>query len=223
MKASASARLPSPFTAVAVLVGVAAVAIWLGRTSDAGERSEARTPEEPPSAAGTTSTTSSFFSRETDGGPVLDRARADRIRDILRATTLVGGAQGEEVPTTAAPEHREMPTSGPGDRRVSSDYVRDVVRDDYIPLAKQCYEATLAKNAKLSGRIEMSFTVVGDEKVGGVVDSAEFDDETSTIIDASFRTCLRESMLSVTFDAPPGGRLSVKYPIDFSPDDEAKK
>jgi hypothetical protein len=100
------------------------------------------------------------------------------------------------------------------------DYIRSIVREDYFPLAKQCYESSLATNPKLAGRVEMSFAIVGDKKVGGVVESAEFDDETTTIVDESFRTCLRESMLSVTFAAPrEGDRVTVKYPIHFLPEE----
>ena len=43
----------------------------------------------------------------------------------------------------------------------------------------------------------------------------------STLDDPEVLTCLRESMMSVTFDAPPeGGEVTVKYPIEFSPEDD---
>ena len=42
----------------------------------------------------------------------------------------------------------------------------------------------------------------------------------TTLDDAEMQTCVRESMMSVCFDAPPGdGELTVVYPIEFSPDE----
>jgi hypothetical protein len=144
---------------------------------------------------------------------VLDRERADRLRAALRAAQESAAA---EPPGAAGPSgYAEMPVA----REELRDYIRTVVREDYFPLAKQCYESALATNPHLGGRISMSFAVVGDKKVGGVVESAGFDDEASTIIDPGFRTCLRESMLSVAFDAPPGGKVTVTYPIEFASDE----
>ena len=42
----------------------------------------------------------------------------------------------------------------------------------------------------------------------------------TTLDDAEMQDCVRESMMSVSFDAPPGdGELTVVYPILFSPDE----
>lgn len=45
----------------------------------------------------------------------------------------------------------------------------------------------------------------------------------TTITDPEVQICLRESMMSVSFDAPPrGGEVTLVYPLAFSPgDDEA--
>jgi hypothetical protein len=69
------------------------------------------------------------------------------------------------------------------------------------------------------GTLSVFFRVIGDRKVGGVVDEARMTDET-TIADPEFQTCVRESMMSVSFDAPPGdGEITVVYPILFSPEE----
>jgi hypothetical protein len=53
--------------------------------------------------------------------------------------------------------------------------------------------------------------------VGGVVSDAKLVDGT-TIDDAAFRTCIAESMMSLSFGAPPeDGTLSVTVPMRFSP------
>jgi hypothetical protein len=86
---------------------------------------------------------------------------------------------------------------------------------------KKCYESALQRSPKLGGRLVMTFKIVGDPSVGGVVEDAGFDDE-STLKDDEMATCVRESLMTVTFDKPPsgGGFVTVKYPILFSPDDE---
>ncbi len=43
----------------------------------------------------------------------------------------------------------------------------------------------------------------------------------TTIDDTEMQTCLRESMMSVTFDAPPDSEsVPIVYPITFSPEDD---
>lgn len=159
------------------------------------------------------------------GGPILDREKADRMRAaILQALAAPAplppnGAIPSEPPTHHLDEHPSMPSFSDSDGGALRDYIKSVIHDDYFPLAKQCYEASLSKNPKLGGRISMSFEIVGDKKIGGVVDNAAYDDEETTIIDPELRTCLRESMMSVSFDAPPkDGKVTVKYPITFAPD-----
>jgi hypothetical protein len=69
------------------------------------------------------------------------------------------------------------------------------------------------------GQIVFWFAIVGDEKVGGIVESVDVLDE-STLRDPEMIECMRESFLSVTFPPPKGGGfVTVKYPMMFAPDD----
>jgi hypothetical protein len=161
-------------------------------------------------------------------GPKLDRARADRMREEIRALLaeagplgLMGGASAEP-PAAREAGFPTMPELGPwdgGDVHVDPKYIQARVREDLFPLAKNCYADALKRDPKTSGRLELSFRIIGDHKVGGVVDDAKVTDQT-TITDAEFQTCVRESMMSVSFDAPPNdGEITVVYPILFSPDE----
>ncbi len=111
-----------------------------------------------------------------------------------------------------------MPSGGGG---ALGDYIRDRVHEDLFPLAKECYTHALEKNPKLAGRLIVSFTIAGDRRVGGVVDSAKVE-PSSTLSDPEVSDCVRESMMSVSFDAPPDGQssVSVTYPILFLPGDD---
>jgi hypothetical protein len=154
------------------------------------------------------------------GGPVLDRAHADSVRAALAAGW---SATMPEPPTPARPTsgYREMPSGSDLASDAESpliSYVRHVMRDDYVPLARQCYDAMLERSPRIKGRISAFLVIVGDPRVGGVVESVAIDDEQTTLVDPEFRTCIRESLMSIAFDAPPGGRLTVGYPLEFAPD-----
>jgi len=154
----------------------------------------------------------------------LDRVRADRERELLHALFAEAGvlswpgAPGAPVASDASAPSA-YPTM-PEAMNIDPKYIQSVVRDDYFPLAKQCYGNALERNPKLAGTIEMSFRILGDPKIGGVVDDVKLSDGT-TIDDKEMQTCMRESMMSVTFDAPPeGGEVTVVYPVRFSPEDD---
>jgi hypothetical protein len=162
-------------------------------------------------------------------GPTLDRARADRMREQIRGflaeagpAGLVAAAGGEPTPAPAA-SFQVMPLlvdAGPGSAQVDPGYIQKRVREDLFPLAKDCYADALKRDPKVAGTLSVFFRIIGDRKVGGVVDEARMTDDT-TIADPELQTCVRESLMSVSFDAPPDdGEVTVVYPIRFSPDDE---
>lgn len=98
-------------------------------------------------------------------------------------------------------------------------YIQKRIREDFVPLAKDCYETLLAKDPKARGKAVFSFVIVGDAETGGIVESAELVQGT-TLTDPEFAYCVGESLLSLSFDPPPNdGWVTVVYPIDFSPDD----
>lgn len=66
----------------------------------------------------------------------------------------------------------------------------------------------------------LHFTVVGDHSVGGVVESTDVMDR-STTHDPAMIECIREAMLSMSFPPPEQGAfVTIEYPIDFDPDEE---
>ena len=162
----------------------------------------------------------------------LDRARADRMRSELRALFAEAGVARPSSPAppepppgaSAAPAFPTMPVvpddAGDGTPKVDPSYIQRRVREDLFPLAKQCYEDALRRDPRMGGTVEVHFTIMGDPRVGGVVGEASLGDRT-TLADPEMQTCVRESMMSVTFDAPPeGGEITVVYPIVFSPDED---
>lgn len=163
------------------------------------------------------STSGSTAARNPDGTPVLDRAKADAIRARLKAI-YEAPATSETAQNKSDPQYPVMPHD-PDQNDVLKEYIHQRIKDDYVPLAKSCYENALAKSPKLGGRLVMSFRIVGDRRVGGVVDSADID-PSSTLQDDDLNLCMKESMMAVSFDAPPDDKpITVKYPIVLSPGD----
>ncbi len=157
--------------------------------------------------------------------PVRKRTLKDRERrDDLRRR--IYAAFGEEPPPQEARRQaRPKPAplaQAPAAARGSLDkqYIQDRIREDFVPLAKECYEAALERDPKLGGKLKIDFEIVGDESVGGVVESAELSED-SEIQDEEFMYCMRESMLSMSFEPPKGGgSVSVTYPFSFSSGEE---
>lgn len=136
--------------------------------------------------------------------PPRDRARRDALRDqIAAAQRLRRGNQGGD-------DDSEVLGTLP------KEYLRERVREDLIPLAQECYGMALEDDEKLAGALIFHFRIVGEPGVGGIVEDAQLTPE-STITHPDMVECMRESMMSMTFDPPEnGGAVEVTYPLEFS-------
>ena len=101
------------------------------------------------------------------------------------------------------------------------EYIKTAIREQLVPVARECYESALEDDPKLGGKIMLSFEIVGAEDVGGIVEEASVVDEESDLASPFVRECMRESLLGVEFPAPEhGGRVEVHYPFIFAADDD---
>jgi hypothetical protein len=147
----------------------------------------------------------------------VDKTVRDRTqRDDARARIY----RAFDRPPPERKPNSEAPSAplGDGAPRLDKDYIQKRIREDFVPLAKECYDAALERDPKLGGKLVLSFVIVGDEDVGGVVESAELD-PASTLSEKELVYCMRESLLSLAFEPPKnGGSVSVIYPFILSPD-----
>ncbi|HEY4116875.1 MAG TPA: AgmX/PglI C-terminal domain-containing protein [Byssovorax sp.] len=206
----------SRVASIALIVGGLGLALYLWR------RPAASTPAAPGSAR------ASALAAADDPAAAAPReqkshARVEqrRARDELRAKILAAieekrRAAASRPPPAAKPASSAAPDDGPPG--LDKDYIQQTFRDDMFPLLRKCYESALAQRPALAGKLVLDFTIEGDADVGGVVEDADFDDA-STLHDDEMRTCVRESLMTLTFDKPPrgGGKVTVKYPLAFSP------
>jgi hypothetical protein len=201
---------------VAVTRGAATLELSAGEAARADSNGVRRTGEvadEIPSAAP--------VARDVrEQAPAADRRTRDRMRELIwrafgQAAPASGGASGDRP--YALPSAVPDPPGVAG--HLDAHDIQDRVRADFFPMASGCYVDAEKRTPGLRGRILLHFAIVGDSKVGGVVESADVLDA-STIRDPMMIDCLRESMLSLTFPPPKqGGFVTVEYPIEFSPDE----
>jgi hypothetical protein len=159
-----------------------------------------------------------------DGAALAQTVHDPKVRDELRKRILAGwAAEGEPEVAAAAKQGRFVPApTGPDGGRMDPKYIQEVVRGEFFPMAEKCYEELLTRKKGAKGRIEMSFTIVADEKLGGILEDVEADHGDGGLADAKMTTCMRESMASLAFRPPAhGGYVTVVYPIEFAPDDLA--
>lgn len=146
----------------------------------------------------------------------------ERLRERLGASypTAKPVARRPRASAQAAPPPPPEPAGASTGPRIEPKYIQERVREDFFPLARQCYEDALRRKPGVAGKVLLKFTIVGDEKIGGIVEESSIGEE-STLRDDEFDTCMSESMMSMTFPPPKGGgTVTVTYPIDFSPGDD---
>ena len=100
---------------------------------------------------------------------------------------------------------------------LNAEYIRTQIRA-LLPMIKDCYETTLRSHPDVQGKLVVDFTIVGEPDVGALVSDSAINDSQSTIADADMRECVKETMYSASFPAPPaGGEMHVTYPFLFAP------
>lgn len=155
---------------------------------------------------------------------IVDR----KVRDELRQRILAGWATAAEPEVAAAAKAgRFVPAPIANDGgAMDPAYVQEVVRAEFLPMAKTCFEELLSRKKNAKGRVEMRFTIVADEKLGGIIEDVEADHEDGGLADERMTTCMRESMSTLALRPPAhGGSVTVAYPLEFSdeaPNDAAR-
>lgn len=151
----------------------------------------------------------------------FDRLRADGIRQRAAGASAALRAKAPAAtaptpPSALSPAAAPPPTT-PEEEERRRQYIREAVREQYFPIARSCYQELLDRQPTASGKVVMSFAIVGDGE-DGVVDRVELGDDT-TMDDPELILCMRESMYSTIFEPPPPGaeETTVVYPIELEP------
>jgi hypothetical protein len=95
--------------------------------------------------------------------------------------------------------------------RLPPEVIQRIVRQNFGKF-RTCYEAGLARDAKLTGKVLARFVIGRDGKVSNVTDDG------SDLPDTAVRDCVLQALRELVFPQPEGGIVTVVYPIVFAPD-----
>jgi hypothetical protein len=163
----------------------------------------------------------------------------ERVRSKRRVDEAERRAYRREIAQRLVERHRQRRQVSSADDRSDDDderrsapgQIRDrtdgeledfvaTVNDDFMPLAEECYEHALEDAPDLAGMLDMNVSVIADEEIGGLVESAELGAQ-NEIAHPGMTECIRETMLSTIFPPPDeSGRAEVRLTLRFSPDEE---
>jgi hypothetical protein len=96
--------------------------------------------------------------------------------------------------------------------RLPPEVIQRIVRERYAQY-RGCYEAGLARNPALQGRVVVRFAI---DRQGRVADVR---DEGSTLPDPDVVACIVKGFADLSFPKPEGGTVTVVYPLAFAPGD----
>lgn len=128
----------------------------------------------------------------------------------------------EPVARCAGDTKKLIATSG----RLPAESIQRAIRDR-LPLAMKCYEAGLARDPKLEGRVLVRLVIGLDGKVteasSVTADAAKNADVMTPgdapvppMPDAKVTACVVEALRGTVFPAPDGGAVTVVYPVTLS-------
>lgn len=170
---------------------------------------------------------------ETASGEEPTRSRAEADPSLLRRAFLeraIADAREarlahERTETRARTGGSESPGAAPGGDDVGAldpDYIRSRIQE-LRPLLAECYALALSEQTDLRGKLVVEFVIAGEPDVGGIVEESHIDEVASTLAHPTLTECVRETMYTAEFTAPEGGgRVTVRYPFDFSNDEGEK-
>ena len=172
-----------------------------------------------PAASSTTRTKSASAKRPAQAELASGTKRDRKVRDEVRRK-IYAAFNDPQPAKSGAPPPEPNPNAAfapsiPKEKKgkLDKEYIRERIREDFIPLAKECFDGALEKDPELGGKLVFEFVIVGDEAVGGIVESAKVLDS-STLQEQELEYCFEQSLLSLSFEPPEaGGSVTVTYPF----------
>lgn len=148
--------------------------------------------------------------------------KAAAHKRVLDSSEQVEVITREPAARCAGDTKKLITTSG----RLPPEAIQRAIRDRF-PLATKCYEAGLARDPKLEGRVLVRLVIGLDGKVteaspvtGDAAKGADVltpgDAPVPPMPDAKVTACVVDVLRQTVFPPPDGGTVSVVYPVTFS-------
>lgn len=152
-------------------------------------------------------------------GAAAREAMHRKITEAIATRPAPARTAAAEPPTPVKTATATAPDAAPAllDRTGNHPYLARVLGQDLIPLVDECHELARAGNPDLAGMLVFDVEILGDEDIGGVIDSLE-PGETNEVTDPAMLECVRESLLSTTLPPPTqGGRDAISLSLRLDP------
>jgi hypothetical protein len=147
-------------------------------------------------------------------------ARAALFQAILKAQSRrLGARTGSATRDPGDPEQAggEAPVG-----ELDKEYIRDAV-SEVIPEIRKCYEMVLRDAPALEGRLVVSFSILGEPDLAGMIDDINVEDDSDEVMRSSapLTKCMIDALSTLEFPPPEnGGVVEVRYPFSFSAQDK---
>ncbi|PCC67616.1 hypothetical protein SAMN02745121_02251 [Nannocystis exedens] len=103
------------------------------------------------------------------------------------------------------------------DRTGNHGYLSRVLSRELMPLVDECHALVREEHPELTGMLVLDLEILGDEDIGGVVNTLE-PGKGNEIAEPALLECVRESLLAVTLPPPEqGGRDAISLSMRFDP------
>jgi hypothetical protein len=133
----------------------------------------------------------------------------------VRAFNAILSIRAPEPPSPSVPEANAVPKLAMGatsvNGRVPPEVIQRIVREHFAGM-RGCYEAGLARDPSLKGKVVVRFVIGNDGTVTSVADAG------SDLPDPATKTCVFAAFSALSFPAPEAGVVTVTYPLQFMPE-----
>jgi hypothetical protein len=198
--------------AVLLLLGAAAVVMLARRGSHGPATRESTTHESNRSSARPPEAIASSGTSPADARTAVARpdARAAERAAMLEA---IAKARRYRVAVPAVVPHAASATAGNaasttldiGDNTGDTSDWEKRALGTLNSLLGQCYDLGRAEDPAFAGTIEVQFKLVGEPKVGALLEDVQIVDEDTSITQPTFRDCVTQQLYALELDPPPDG------------------
>lgn len=145
-------------------------------------------------------------------------AAAQRRPDVAKNQPAAASPR----PAAAKPDEAAAEPAPPLlDRTGNHAYLARVLSEDLLPLVHECEALAREHHPDLAGLLNLNVELLGDEDIGGVIDSLEPAPD-NEVVDPGLLECVRESLLSTTLPPPDqGGRDAMMLSLRIGPEPAA--
>ncbi len=205
---------------LATSIGLGAALLFLLRGGDKAEDPKALPSQLADSPADDAKQGARPKARQEEPPPESEKESKKRRYQELKSRLQAAATKRQERQHSKAPSTSDMEVPRFASAHLDKEYIQAQMKE-ILPLFRECYEQALELDQSLAGKVVIRSTIIGEEEIGGLVESSEVLLDQSEISAPAFLECVQESIYALELPAPEGGgTVTLTYPMLFSQDEE---